>query len=242
MRESSFNTNVKEGWETLPRFDKEKYVERDGLEGPIQTRAGKVIYYDPTEGEYYDPDSDVYMTPEDIRALDRPDVPLRNEDTETTQDFSAGGDYVFGKDKASDTFFVTYKGKVISTGDFDTGADAWFMAMPGSKGQISFNTPEEVISHFTKNNITGGHFDEEQVMKTEADMPDPDQSKVMDVLSDLKDIYAKMEGIDMFRNGSRRTELEDMYMDTVTNWFYPSQRHGITDIKGAKVGWSRDHD
>ena len=25
MRESSFNTNVKEGWETLPRFDKEKY-------------------------------------------------------------------------------------------------------------------------------------------------------------------------------------------------------------------------
>jgi hypothetical protein len=54
---------------TLPRVDTEKYQERDGLEGPIATRSGKVVYYDPKEGKYYDPDTDMYIEYDDMRAL-----------------------------------------------------------------------------------------------------------------------------------------------------------------------------
>ena len=46
---------------TLPRLDREKYQERDGLEGPIMTKSGKVVYYDPKEDLYYDPDTDMYI-------------------------------------------------------------------------------------------------------------------------------------------------------------------------------------
>ena len=69
-----------EGWDTMKPIDRDKYQERLGLEGPIQTRAGKVIYYDPKEGQYYDPASDMYMDAEDVRALGLPDTPMRNED------------------------------------------------------------------------------------------------------------------------------------------------------------------
>jgi hypothetical protein len=46
---------------TLPRLDTERYQERDGLEGPIMTKSGKVVYYDPKEDLYYDPDKDMYI-------------------------------------------------------------------------------------------------------------------------------------------------------------------------------------
>ena len=62
--------DVNEGWETLPAMPS-KYVERDGLEGPIMTRSGKVVYYDPKAGNYYDPDSDMYMSYDDFRMLDK---------------------------------------------------------------------------------------------------------------------------------------------------------------------------
>ena len=60
-----------EGYEVLPRLDRDKYQERDGLEGPIMTRSGKVVYYDPQKGDYYDPNTDMYIDYEDFKALDR---------------------------------------------------------------------------------------------------------------------------------------------------------------------------
>ena len=54
---------------TLPRIDKERYQERDGLEGPIMTKSGKVVYYDPIEGSYYDPDTDIYLSYEEWKEL-----------------------------------------------------------------------------------------------------------------------------------------------------------------------------
>jgi len=54
---------------TLPRVDTDRYQERDGLEGPIATRSGKVVYYDNKEGKYYDPDTDMYIDHEDMKAL-----------------------------------------------------------------------------------------------------------------------------------------------------------------------------
>ena len=47
----------------------ERYEEREGLEGPFQTMANKVVYYDPKEGSYYDPDKDVYLTYEEWKDL-----------------------------------------------------------------------------------------------------------------------------------------------------------------------------
>ena len=61
---------LQEGYKVLPSMDKEKYQPRDGLEGPIMTRSGKVVYYDNVEGKYYDPDTDMYMTYDDWKAYD----------------------------------------------------------------------------------------------------------------------------------------------------------------------------
>ena len=61
---------LREGYEILSPIDREKYQERDGLEGPIMTRSGKVVYYDPKEGSYYDPDTDMYISYDDWKKLD----------------------------------------------------------------------------------------------------------------------------------------------------------------------------
>ena len=47
----------------------ERYEERAGLEGPFQTMANKVVYYDPKEGSYYDPDTDTYLTYDEWKEL-----------------------------------------------------------------------------------------------------------------------------------------------------------------------------
>ena len=60
-----------EGYEVLPKMDKDKYQKRDGLEGPIMTRSGKVVYYDNKEGKYYDPDTDMYLSYDDYKMLDK---------------------------------------------------------------------------------------------------------------------------------------------------------------------------
>lgn len=68
--EPEMDPEMGEDFEVLPSFDKEKYQDRDGLEGPIPTRSGKVLYYDPKEGKYYDPDSDMYLTYDDWKQYD----------------------------------------------------------------------------------------------------------------------------------------------------------------------------
>jgi len=60
-----------EGYEVLPKMDRDKYQKRDGLEGPIMTRSGKVVYYDNKEGKYYDPDTDMYLSYDDYKMLDK---------------------------------------------------------------------------------------------------------------------------------------------------------------------------
>jgi len=62
--------SVNEGYKILPQMDRERYQERDGLEGPFSTLSGKVVYYDPKEGKYYDPDTDIYMTYDEYKAHD----------------------------------------------------------------------------------------------------------------------------------------------------------------------------
>lgn len=60
---------LSEGWSELPSMP-EKYIARDGLEGPIMTKSGKVVYYDPKEGSYYDSDTDIFLSYDEWKALD----------------------------------------------------------------------------------------------------------------------------------------------------------------------------
>ena len=60
---------VEEGHRTLPAMDTERYTERKGLEGPMRARNGKVVYYDPKEGQYYDPDTDIYISNDEWEAM-----------------------------------------------------------------------------------------------------------------------------------------------------------------------------
>lgn len=69
MKINDVNGKLTEGWYNVPPIDRERYGERSGLEGPFQTKAGKVVYYDPREGAYYDPDSDIYLTYDEWQAL-----------------------------------------------------------------------------------------------------------------------------------------------------------------------------
>ena len=63
-------TAMGEGWKELPPIDRDRYQERDGLEGPFSTLSGKVVYYDPKEGAYYDPDTDMYLSYDEFKELD----------------------------------------------------------------------------------------------------------------------------------------------------------------------------
>ena len=73
---------VSEGWSVLPSIDREKYQERDGLEGPIQTKIGKTLYYDPKEGKYLDPDTDMYIDYDTFKMYDSKENSYWNVDKE----------------------------------------------------------------------------------------------------------------------------------------------------------------
>ena len=77
----NYSASLNEGYSILPDMPA-KYVARDGLEGPIMTRSGKVVYYDPKEGKYYDPDTDIYLTYDEWKAFD-PELPIKSEAIDT---------------------------------------------------------------------------------------------------------------------------------------------------------------
>ena len=47
---------------------RQKYGPRPGLEGPFLYASGRVLYYDPREGQYYDPRTDFYVSHEEMDA------------------------------------------------------------------------------------------------------------------------------------------------------------------------------
>jgi hypothetical protein len=66
--------SVAEGYTVTRGIDRERYQERDGLEGPFATKSGKVVYYDKVEGKYYDPDTDMYIEYDDWQAMNEQGV------------------------------------------------------------------------------------------------------------------------------------------------------------------------
>lgn len=65
----SYHKKLFAGYETLPNLDTEKHPQRPGLDGPIRTRSGKVVYYDPIEGKYYDASTDIYLDYDEYEKL-----------------------------------------------------------------------------------------------------------------------------------------------------------------------------
>ena len=53
---------------TVFKHNKE-FGPRKGLEGPFHYPNGRVLYYDPKEGEYYDPLTDFYVPRDQVAEL-----------------------------------------------------------------------------------------------------------------------------------------------------------------------------
>ena len=64
----------------LPQWTKKNTKLVDGLEGPIPTKSGKVLYYDPKVSKYYDPDTDTYIEYDDWKQYDESMVESIAED------------------------------------------------------------------------------------------------------------------------------------------------------------------
>ena len=104
---------VEEGYYKLPDYDKDKYQQRDGLEGPIPTKTGKVLYYDPKEGMYYDPDTDMFITYDEFRQYDGYDESIEEYDAKGMNKYGISAVHKDGK------FYAFRNGKMVG-GPFDT--------------------------------------------------------------------------------------------------------------------------
>ena len=130
---------------TLPRLDKTRYQPRRGLEGPFMTKSGQVVYYDKKIGQYYNSDTDMYIDYDDWKKL--------------SEDFFAEARVLAnnGQYKAVSSGGVVrimYKGKEIASGDFDSGADGWFVSGKNDKGQKFFGDAQDMVDYFVKNKVT----------------------------------------------------------------------------------------
>ena len=127
-------------------FKKHKIKIKPTSNGAIITGDKKGIL-DFLSGTWYD------MGTDDIEDL-YPE--LMETVNEAIKVFAKKSGYVFYKDTVKDIAMLSYKGKVISSGDFDQGADGWFMELHqrGMEGQKFFSTGEDVIKFFMKNKIT----------------------------------------------------------------------------------------
>jgi len=58
------------GYKVLHTFDamRDNYGPRKGLEGPFNF-SGRVLYYDPKEGQYWDPRTDFYVSQDEMDML-----------------------------------------------------------------------------------------------------------------------------------------------------------------------------
>ena len=129
----------------LPSINRAKYGKRGGLEGPFMTKSGQVVYYDHKKGQYLDPDKDMYLSYDDWKKL--------------SEDFFAEARVLAnnGQYKAVSSGGVVrimYKGKEIASGDFDSGADGWFVMGKNDKGQKFFGDAQDMVDYFVKNKVT----------------------------------------------------------------------------------------
>jgi hypothetical protein len=63
------------GYKILSPADK-KWQPRKGLEGPFYYANGRVLYYDPKEGDYWDPTTDFYVPRDEIWELQKDTIKI----------------------------------------------------------------------------------------------------------------------------------------------------------------------
>jgi len=93
----------------------------------------------------------MYLTKNDTLKPIKEEVEL---DEGTSQVLAHGGKGQYKVTSGGGVTTVKFKGKVVSSGDFDQGADGWFMNIKGEKGQKFFDTAQEMADYFAKNKIT----------------------------------------------------------------------------------------
>lgn len=138
MKINQIRGKTNEGWYRLPPINRDRYQERSGLEGPFQTKAGKVVYYDPREGEYYDPDTDMYLTRDEYHALDESDLDSQviNKDFDNVTIRSSQAD-------SEGSYIEVFRdGELVGTGYFDLLAGDFVV------NGTSYDSKEELAAAF----------------------------------------------------------------------------------------------
>jgi hypothetical protein len=74
---------------------------------------------------------------------------------------------------------VRFRGKSVGKGDFDRGADSFFISIKGERGQRSFDSAQAIADYFAKNKIT------EEVELGEGTWAVPDTNKKKEELKKL---------------------------------------------------------
>lgn len=54
------------------------YGPRKGLEGPFVFGLGRILYYDPKQGQYWDPTTDFYLESDEVNMLHEQMLALLN--------------------------------------------------------------------------------------------------------------------------------------------------------------------
>ena len=116
-----------------------------------------------------------------MRVMDKNEyVPEEVElDEGTKQVLAHGGKGQYKAVRDGDITKIMYKGKVVGTADFDSGADSFFVSMKGVKGQKSFDDAQAMVDYFAKNKIT-------EEVDLDEKLDKEDEPKVKEIIKKLK--------------------------------------------------------
>ena len=109
---------------------------------------------------------------------------------------------------------VVFKGKVVGKGDYDRGADSFFISMKGQKGQKSFDDAQDIADYFAKNKIKEDidTFDVEALIES-ADKKDAAEMKeivlAMNPKYNAKQVQQEVEKMAMekYKNKTRAKKI-----------------------------------
>lgn len=109
---------------------------------------------------------------------------------------------------------VVFKGKVVGKGDYDRGADSFFISMKGQKGQKSFDDAQDIADYFAKNKIKEDidTFDVEALIES-ADKKDAAEMKeivlAMNPKYNTKQVQQEVEKMAMekYKNKTRAKKI-----------------------------------
>ena len=130
---------------------------------------------------------------------------------------------------------IMYKGKVVGTADFDSGADSFFVSMKGVKGQKSFDDAQAMVDYFAKNKIK-----EEVELDEKLDQDDkPAVNKVVKMLNKASKAHAgQAKDLEKSVNEAEDFKPHKMY-DPETGKEYDAKT--MEDhLKYKKMGYSHE--